>query len=245
MTQLLIFFARAIPQAHTPTAALLAFTTGPHANALLHLFFSLGLFGVFLVSIVDSSFVPLPLPGLTDIMIVVIAAQPNDWPRLALLLFLATGGSAIGGFLSYLVGQSGGIAFLEKRVPRRIFKRVTKWMEEHAILAVALPAVLPPPMPLSAFVLAAGALKMRQRTFMTTFTFSRLLRHAVAVFLGVHYGPAVLGLWARFAQKWGEPILITLWTGILLSSAYAIYQIYTTSKSMNVRFGQSAAARVP
>ena len=238
MTQLLPTLLRAIPH---PQPTLLSIATGPHAGALLHLFFSLGLFGVFLVSIVDSSFVPLPLPGLTDIMIVVIAAQPNGWPRLALLLGLATLGSALGGFFSYLVGQSGGMAFLEKRVPRRIFRRVTNWMEQHAILAVALPAVLPPPMPLSAFVLAAGALKMRRRTFMTTFTISRLLRHAVAVGLGVHYGPAVLGLWARFAQKWGEPILITLWTGILLSCAYAIYQIYTTSRSMNVRFRHQAS----
>ena len=97
---------------------------GQHSSALLKVFFSLGLFGVFLVSIVDSSFVPLPLPGLTDVMVVLIAAQRGGWPHLTLLLGLATLGSAIGGFISYQVGQSGGMAFLEKRVPPRIFKRV-------------------------------------------------------------------------------------------------------------------------
>lgn len=210
----------------------LAVLLGTSSAALLHLFFSLGLFGVFLVSIVDSSFVPLPLPGLTDIMIVVIAAQRLPWPHLALLLALATFGSALGGFFSYQVGQSGGMAFLEKRVPRRIFRRVTHWMEDHAILAVALPAILPPPMPLSPFVLAAGALKMRRSTFMTTFTLSRFVRHAIALALGVHYGSAVLGLWARFSRRWAVPVLIVLWTAIVLSCGYAIYKIYSTRRIM-------------
>ncbi len=142
------------------------------SHALLHLLFSLGLTGMFLVSIVDSSFVPLPIPGMTDIMLVVYAAQhANPW----LLIAIATTGSALGGLFSHKVGQAGGLAFIEKRTPPRIFKRVTGWMESHAILAVALPAILPPPMPLSPFVLAAGALKMSRKKFMITFTISRLI----------------------------------------------------------------------
>ena len=37
-------------------------------------FYHFGFFGLFLVSTVDSSFVPLPLPGVTDIMLVLFAA---------------------------------------------------------------------------------------------------------------------------------------------------------------------------
>ena len=117
-----------------------------HARSpFLHLLFSFGLFGVLLVSIVDSSFVPLPLPGITDIMIIVLSAQHQSW---FLLILLATIGSGLGGWFSYQVGQSGGMSFLEKHVPPRAFKRVCEWMENHAILSVALPAILPPPMPL-------------------------------------------------------------------------------------------------
>lgn len=225
----------------TPSHAASFLLSDTHSGALVHLFFSLGLFGLFLVSIVDSSFVPLPIPGLTDIMLVLLAAQRGGWPHLVFLLTLASVGSTVGGFVSYQVGQSGGLSFLEKRVPPRIFKRVTAWMEDHAILAVALPAILPPPMPLSAFVLAAGALKMRRRTFMTTFTISRIARHAIAIWLGIHFGSAVLTLWQRFAQRWAEPILIVMWSGILLSCGFAIYQIYKTSKSVNLHLRQPAA----
>lgn len=207
-----------------------------HSKAILHLFFSLGLFGVFLVSIVDSSFVPLPIPGLTDIMIVVIAAQRTGWIHALLLVALSTAGSALGGFISYQVGQSGGMAFLERRIPPRVFKRVTQWMEDHNILAVALPAILPPPMPLSPFVLAAGALKMSRDKFMWTFTLSRLARHAIALWLGIHYGKQVLSLWAKFSQRWAEPFLITLWSVILIFCIIAFIRIYKTSRSVHAQF---------
>jgi membrane protein DedA with SNARE-associated domain len=200
-----------------------------HPNTLLHLLLSFGLVGVFLVSIVDSSFVPLPIPGITDIMIVVLAAQHAN---LFLLIGGATAGSFLGGYFSYKVGQSGGMAFLEKHVPARIFKTVCHWMETHAILSVALPAILPPPMPLSPFVLAAGALKMSRNKFLITFTASRLLRHAAAAGLGVYYGPHVLRMWNRFSRKWAVPILVTIWTLILTTVGIAFWKIYKTNREV-------------
>ena len=208
--------------------------TSAHRSKLLGLFFHFGVFGIFFISVVDSSFVPLPIPGVTDIMLVVLAAQHTNW---LLLVALATAGSALGGYLSYQVGHSGGMAFLEKNVPPRIFKRVCNWMEHHAILAVALPAILPPPMPLSPFVLAAGALKMSKRKFMTTFTISRGLRHLFAVWLGIHYGPQVLRVWANFSEKWATTILAVLWTTILVSMGIAFYKLYKTSRGMKPRTG--------
>ena len=83
-----------------------------------------------------------------------------------------------------------------------ILKRVTGWMENHAILAVALPAILPPPMPLSAFVLAAGALNMSRKKFLNTFTISRALRHSIAAWLGIEYGRAVIRLWNRLSDQY-------------------------------------------
>ena len=206
-----------------------------HGSAFVHLVLSLGLFGLFLVSIVDSSFVPLPIPGVTDVMIVLYAAQHAD---LWLLVGTATLGSALGGWFSYRVGQSGGLAFIEKRTPPKVFKRVTGWMESHAILAVALPALLPPPAPLSPFVLAAGALKMSLRKFMIAFTTSRLLRHLIAAWIGIHYGKHVLVIWQKFSSRWGTTILVVLWAFILISVGVAFYQLWKTSHSV----GKQAAA---
>lgn len=217
------------PLLPSATAAAALFASSGHGNHLLHLLFSLGYVGLFLVSIVDSSFVPLPVPGVTDIMLVLFAAQKAN---VVLLVLLSTVGSALGGFFSYQVGQTGGMAFLEKHVPARIFKRVCGWMESHALLAVALPALLPPPMPLSPFVLAAGALKMSRRKFMTAFTISRCIRHTAAVWLGVLYGKQVLHLWNSFSARYATPILIVLWSGILVGCGFAFWKLYKTSRSV-------------
>ncbi len=198
-------------------------------------FFHLGLIGLLLVSTVDSSFVPLPIPGISDIMLVIFAA---DHASFFLLVLIGTIGSAAGGFISYTVGQAGGMAFLEKHVPERILQRVTGWMESHAILSVALPAILPPPMPLSAFVLAAGAVHMSRKKFMTAFTVSRFVRHVIAVWLGVRYGHHVLALWTRFSARWGSLILICVWTFILLFTGLAIWKLYQTSKQVNLKPGE-------
>jgi membrane protein YqaA with SNARE-associated domain len=225
--------AAAIAVAKYLAAAPVAASAQPrHGSPFLHLLFSFGLFGVFLVSIVDSSFVPLPLPGVTDIMIIVLAAQHHNW---LLLVLLASAGSALGGYFSYQVGQSGGMAFIEKRIPPRIFKRVCDWMENHAILSVALPAILPPPMPLSPFVLAAGALHMSRRKFLTTFTISRAVRHSTAAWLGIHYGRHIVHMWNSLSAKYAVPVLIVLWTGIGISCALAFWKLYKTSRTVGVR----------
>jgi membrane protein YqaA with SNARE-associated domain len=198
-------------------------------SPFLHFLLSFGLFGIFLVSIVDSSFVPLPIPGVTDIMLIVMAAQHQN---VILLVLLASAGSALGGYFSHQVGQRGGMAFLEKRVPPRIFKRVCEWMEKHAILSVALPAILPPPMPLSPFVLAAGALNMSLKKFMITFTISRALRHIVAAWLGLQYGRHILRLWNSLSDKYATPFLIVLWVGIAISCGIAFWKLYKTTRTI-------------
>lgn len=226
------------------TRGLLAMFAGAQRHGstrLVHFLMSFGLVGLFLVSIVDSSFIPLPIPGVTDIMVVVLAAQHSN---LVLLVGLTTVGSALGGLFSHKVGQAGGMAFIEKHISPRIFHLVCDWMERHAILSVAFPAVLPPPMPLSPFVLAAGALQMSRRKFMISFTLSRFLRHCAAAALGVYFGPSVLHLWNMFSRKWAVPILVGIWCVILVSVGIGLWRLYKTSREMG-RPGDSQKTAAP
>jgi membrane protein YqaA with SNARE-associated domain len=197
----------------------------------MHFMRHAGLIGLLPISAVDSSFVPLPIPGVTDILLIAFAAAKSN---IFLLIALSTIGSALGGLFSHAVGQAGGLAFLEKHVPKAMLSRVTSWMEHHAILSVSLPALLPPPMPLSPFVLVAGAVHMSRKKFMWAFTVSRFLRHCIAVWIGVHYGKAFLHLWSRFSSKWATTIMISLWSVILIFMAIAIWKLYKTSQEMKL-----------
>lgn len=199
------------------------------SHKMMHVFFHAGLAGLVLISTVDSSFVPLPIPGVTDILCILYAANHTN---VFLLIFLATLGSALGGFISYVIAHAGGMAFLEKHVSPRYLKPVQRWVETHAILSVALPAILPPPMPLSPFVLVAGAVKMDRRKFMIAFTVSRFIRHVIAVWLGVRYGRAVLHLWNHFSDRWAATILTVFWAVIILFTAIGIWKLIQTSRQI-------------
>ena len=207
-----------------PAAALAAFAAG---HAMMHWFYHAGLAGLVLISTVDSSFVPLPIPGVTDILVILYAANHTNF---FLLVALATLGSALGGFLSHWAAKAGGMAFLEKHVSKRYLKPVRGWVENHPILSVALPAILPPPVPLSPFVLVAGAVKMDRKKFMIAFTTSRLVRHAIAAWLGIRYGKEVLHLWNHFSARWAVTILIVFWSVTILFTAIGIWKLVQTSR---------------
>jgi membrane protein YqaA with SNARE-associated domain len=162
-------------------------------------------------------------------MPVLMAARHENW---IMLVLIASAGSAIGGYFSYRIGRSGGMAFLEKRVPPRIFRLVREWMERHAVLAVALPAILPPPVPLAPFVLAAGALEMSQRKFLWAFTISRTARHLIAAGLGLYYGRSIVRLWNRLSTEYATTLLTITWGIILICCGIAAWQLYRAMKSI-------------
>lgn len=216
-------------------AALLAASS---SHRLMHAFYHLGLAGLVLISTVDSSFVPLPIPGVTDILIILYAANHAN---LVLLVFLATLGSALGGYLSYVLAHAGGMAFLEKHVSPRYLRPIRHWVEKHSILSVALPALLPPPMPLSPFVLVAGAVRMNRRKFMTAFTISRFVRHAFAAWLGLRCGKMVLHLWNQFSDRWALTILVAFWSVTILFTAIGVWKLIQTSRAVKLRPSTGAA----
>jgi membrane protein YqaA with SNARE-associated domain len=211
-----------------------AATTTVHQHARRHVppsfirkMLGFGLPGLFFVATVDSSPVPLPIPGSTDILIILLAARSGHW---LLLTLIATAGSMLGGYSSYHTGKLGGMRVLERYVSERYLKRITKWTEHNSILAVALPALLPPPMPLTPFTLAAGALKMKLSRYMTSFTLSRAVRHGFCAWLGVHYGRAILRTWNRFYARWDTTMLTVICILIAVSVGMPIYAMWRESR---------------
>src|SRR5271169_1948555 len=108
----------------------------------------LGGLGLFFVAIVDSSPIPLPIPGSTDLLLLLLVSHRGN-PFL--LAACAIAGSAIGGYITWSTGKKGGEALIQRSVPARLRKPVERWTNEHSILSVMLPALLPPPIPLTPF----------------------------------------------------------------------------------------------
>jgi membrane protein YqaA with SNARE-associated domain len=182
----------------------------------------LGTLGLFFVAVVDSSVIPLPLPGSTDLLLLwLVAHSGNPW----LLAPCAIAGSILGGYTTWHIGRRGGEAALQRYVPARLLGRVVGWVERHPILAVFLPALLPPPIPLLPFALASGALGVSRGRFLVVFGAARSLRYSFIAWLGATYGRRVVQLFSGNLQKWSTPLLC-VFAGLLVSGVcYGIWKV--------------------
>ena len=182
----------------------------------------LGVLGLFSVAIIDSSVIPLPLPGSTDLLLLFLVAHGGDpW----LIAGSAIAGSIVGGYTTWHVGRRGGEAALHRHVPARLLRRIVGWVERHRILAVFLPALLPPPIPLLPFLLASGALGVSRRRFLAVYSTSRTLRYSFIAWLGVEYGRKIVRLWSGSLQKWSTPLLGLFVCLMVAGACYAIWKI--------------------
>jgi membrane protein YqaA with SNARE-associated domain len=193
-----------------------------HPSLLPHWLTHLGALGLFAVAVVDSSVVPLPLPGSTDLLLLwLVAHNGSPW----LLAPIAISGSLLGGYTTWNVGRRGGETALQRYVPARILKLVITWVQQHPVFAVFLPAVLPPPIPLSPFVLASGALGVSRNRFLVVFGAARSLRYSLITWLGVTYGRHVIRLWSGTLQRWSAPILWVFGGMLVATVCFVIWKV--------------------
>lgn len=152
-----------------------------------------------LIGALDSSL--LSLPEINDYLVV---ARCFAHPRAVLYFPLfAAAGSVLGCLLLYTIIRRGGQAVLRKRFQVEHIERVEKAYARFGFLAIAVPALLPPPMPFKVFVATAGALEYPRWRFVITVMIARSLRYYIEGILAVYYGERVL----RFIKDNGLIIL--------------------------------------
>src|SRR5215510_767974 len=112
-----------------------------------------------LIGALDSSL--LSLPEINDYLVV---ARCFTHPKSAWLFpaFPAIG-SVLGCLLLYSIMKRGGLAVLHRRFRIDRVQKVERAYARFGILALAVPALLPPPLPFKIFVATAGALLFPRR----------------------------------------------------------------------------------
>ena len=141
-----------------------------------------------LIGALDSSL--LSLPEINDYLVV---GRCIKYPSAVFYfpLFAALG-SVLGCWLLYSIMRRGGQALLRKRFKHESIKRVERAYERYGFFAIAVPAILPPPLPFKIFVATAGTLEYPRWKFLLTVMIARSLRYYVEGTLAVFYGRRVL-----------------------------------------------------
>lgn len=140
------------------------------------------------IGALDSSL--LSLPEINDYLVVGRCFK-NPSAAFYFPLFAAAG-SVLGCNILYSIMRRGGQALLRKRFSIEGIKRVERAYARFGFLAIAVPAILPPPLPFKIFVATAGTLEYPRWRFLVTVMLARSLRYYVEGILAVFYGRRVL-----------------------------------------------------
>ncbi|ADW70607.1 YqaA family protein [Granulicella tundricola] len=155
-----------------------------------------GVFGILILAIVDSSSMPLPF---LDPLVVSYGAA--DHKKALLYCLMASLGSAIGSMVPYYLGRAGGELFLLKRINRERYEKLRDRFEKQEFLAIMLPAMCPPPMPVKLFELAAGVFEMRPVSYFLAIASGKFVRFLIESILVIVYGPAILSTSLRMLHR--------------------------------------------
>jgi membrane protein YqaA with SNARE-associated domain len=145
--------------------------------------------GVVVLAALDSTLF-FSLPFGIDAAVIILGARLATLWWIAPLL--ATAGSVAGAALTFWMGMKVGEKGLERWVPVRRLERVRASVRKKGAVALAVLDLIPPPFPFTPFVLAAGALEVRSRTFFITLTGCRIFRFGLEAALAATYGQGVL-----------------------------------------------------
>ena len=162
----------------------------------------LGGVGMFVIAMLDSSF--LSFPQVSDILVILMSTKNPE--RMPYYAGMTTLGSLIGCFMLYGVVRRGGEAFLRKRMKGRYFDRAVRLYQKYGLMAVIVPAVLPPPVPFKLFVVLAGAAAVSPVRFGLAIAIGRGIRYFGQGYLAVLYGEHA----ADFIKEYGAQLGIGL-----------------------------------
>jgi membrane protein YqaA with SNARE-associated domain len=151
--------------------------------------FFLTWWGAFLIAALDASMLFF-LPFGVDAVVIYLSAR--DEQLFWLYPIMATAGSVTGAAGTYWIGKKAGEVGLERFVAQRRLERIRGRVRNSGAIALALPALMPPPFPLTPFILTCGALEVSPWRFFATFGAVRLLRFGAEALLALRYGRGIL-----------------------------------------------------
>ena len=167
--------------------------------------------GLFLIALLDSSF--LSFPEVVDILMMGLVTKHKE--RMLYYAIMPTLGSVMGCFALYLVARKAGEPLLRKRFRERHVDRVMTVFQKYGLLAVALPSIMPPPVPFKAFIIAAGVARVPPLRFLFAVTLGRGVRFFGEALLAVWYGDRA----AQFLRDHAGIVLIVLTLTIVAGAA--------------------------
>jgi membrane protein YqaA with SNARE-associated domain len=157
---------------------------------ILRFFRRLGVFGLFLLSALDSSFLVLPFGN--DLLLIALVSSNRN--RLIWIVYAVVSaiGSVAGVFVVDLIMRKAGEKGLERFVSHRRVEKLKSKLKNKAGITVFIATLIPPPFPFTPAVMTASALQTPRGKLLTAVFCGRLIRFGAEAVLALYFGRKVI-----------------------------------------------------
>jgi len=181
--------------------------------------------GLFVIAFLDASF--LSLPEINDLLLVWMITHHKH--RFLMYATASTLGSIAGCLVLYYLGRKGGEALARKRFGGPRVERTLAACRRFGVMAVLIPAILPPPAPFKVFVLLAGLAEISAGRFITAVAIGRGVRYYGEGLLALRYGDRT------FAYMRDNGVAVSLAAAGVLVAGLVIYIVASKARGRKSR----------
>jgi len=171
-------------------ACLALFLAVSWARSIFLFFHQLGALGLFLLGVLDSSFLFLPFGN--DLLLIALISDSGRGLISAFYVITSAAGSVVGVLLVDLVVRKAGEEGLERFLRAGQIKRLKRRMEKNVGWALFVASLIPPPFPFTAAVMMASGLQSSRKRMLSAVFTGRLARFTLEALLALYFGPRLL-----------------------------------------------------
>jgi len=181
-----------------------------------------GIWGLGGLALVDAGFFPIP----TTMDGAVIGYVASDHRKFLLYCVMAAAASALGSLVPYYVGRAGGELFLLKRINRARYERMRDRFANQEFLAIMIPSMCPPPMPIKLFEFGAGVFEMKPLLYATAVFSGKMIQFLVCALITVFYGPEIAHTARQAVHEHLGLVLVIVGVIVLALSVYVLRKLF-------------------
>lgn len=158
----------------------------PTTRWVLRFFLRLGIFGLFLMSALDSSFLVLPFGN--DLLLIALVSRNRESLIWIAYVIVSALGSVVGVFFVDMIMRKAGETGLERFVSRKRIDKLKAKLENKAGITVFIATLIPPPFPFTPAVMTASALQSPRGQLLIAVFLGRLVRFGIEAVLALYFG---------------------------------------------------------
>ena len=159
---------------------------------ILRFFMRMGLFGLFFMSTLDSSFLVLPFGN--DLLLIALVSSNRDSLVWIAYVIVSAIGSVAGVLIVDVIMRKAGEKGLERFVSAKRLEKLKAKLENKGGATVFVATLIPPPFPFTPVVMTASALQSPRGKLLIAVFLGRLLRFGVEAVLALYFGRQLIAL---------------------------------------------------